>query len=110
MGLSNWFKNVVPNKKTAPLDHYKSGIHKAEKKDHQGAIEAYSRAIEHPATDDSLKSMALYNRALVLHVEDQNDEAVADLQKVIKMHGAHTKVKTAAKSKLNRINKRTGQK
>jgi len=110
MGLSDWFKKVLPSKTTTPMEHYKSGIDRAKKKDNEGAINAYSQAIDHPTTDESLKSMALYNRALVFHVEDKNDEAAADLEKVIKMHGAHAKVKTAARSKLNRINKRTGQK
>ena len=109
MGLSSWSKNVIGSKSTTALDHYKSGIVKAENRDHNGAIQEYSTTIDHPTADESLKSMALYNRALVLHVKDQNDEAVVDLQRVIKMHGAHTKVKAAAKTKLNRILKRTGQ-
>lgn len=109
MSLSGWFKNVFANKSGSALDHYKSGIVKAEKRDHNGAIEEYSTTIDHPSADESLRSMALYNRALVLHVENQNDEAVVDLERVIKMHGAHTKVKTAAKHKLDRIRKRTGQ-
>lgn len=109
MSLPGWLKNVFGGKKTTALDHYKSGIVKAEKRDHDGAIEDYSMAIDHPAADDSLKSMALYNRALVLHVKEQNESAMADLERVIKMHSAHTKVKNEARSKLDRIRKRTGQ-
>ena len=108
--MARWLKKFFSKKNTDALEYYKSGISKAENNNTNGAIEDYSKTIDHPTVNESLKSMALYNRALVYHVEKQNEEAVADLQRVIKMHGAHAKVKTAAKSKLVRIQKRTGQK
>ena len=108
MGLSNWFKNTFSKESTA-LKHYKTGIAKAEKRDNSGAIDEYTLTVDHALVDDGLKSMALYNRALVMHMEHRNEEAVADLECVIKMPRAHNKVKTAAKTKLKRILKRMGQ-
>ncbi|MCH2180067.1 MAG: hypothetical protein MK106_14815 [Mariniblastus sp.] len=108
MALSNWFKKPF-SKTTTALHHYKSGIAKAEKKDNLGAIEEYTLTVDHATVDEGLKSMALFNRALAMHMEHRNEEAVADLEKVINMKQAHNKVKTAAKTKLKRILKRMGQ-
>ena len=106
MGISDWFRQVFSGKPSA-MSFYKSGIKKAEKRDHVGAIADYTAAIEFPNADDQEKAMALFNRAVVLHAMREHDRAIEDLNVVLKMHGAHADIKSAASRKLDRIKRRT---
>jgi tetratricopeptide (TPR) repeat protein len=108
MGMFDWLKGQPKTKSAMVL--YKSGIKKAGKRDHDGAIQDYSDAIELSTASDKEKAMALYNRALVYHAVKENDKAIDDLNSVLTMHSAHSDIKSAATKKLERIKLRTGQK
>ena len=108
MSLTSWWKGKFAKEQTASA-LYKSGILHARKRKNQAAIDSYTAAIQFPGVNEELKSMALYNRALVLHAELEHERAVDDLDQVLKMHGAHGDVKKAAGIKLSKIKKRMGR-
>lgn len=85
---------------------YKRGMSKAQKHDHNGAIEDYSAAIEMPDVPLDVKAMAQYNRSLVYAAANDNAKAVGDLKGVLAMEELPTNVKTAAEEKLKRIKRR----
>lgn len=88
---------------------YKRGMAKAKKHDHQGAIEAYSSALEVPEKPSELKAMILYNRGLVYVASGMAQQGTEDLNAVLAMDDAAVNVKTAAQRKLARIDSRAGK-
>ena len=76
MNAFNWLSDRFSNR-GQPLPLYKRGMAKAEKHDHQGAIDDYTMVIGMPETPADVKAMALYNRALV-HVATGDDRKGVD--------------------------------
>lgn len=78
----------------------------AEKQDSQGAMSAYTTAIEHAEATDDVKAMALYNRALLFAAEGKTDQALADLEAVMDMPVPLREIKLAARRRLERLKNR----
>jgi tetratricopeptide (TPR) repeat protein len=88
------------------LSFYKKGMACAEKDDSQGAMSAYTTAIEHAGASEDVKAMALYNRALLFAAEGNNDRALADLTAVMEIPLPLYEIKLAARRRLERLRHR----
>ena len=88
------------------LSLYKKGMACAEKNDSQGAMSAYTAAIERPDATEDVKAMALYNRALLFAADGNTGRALADLNAVMDMPIALPDVKLAARRRLDRLKHR----
>jgi tetratricopeptide (TPR) repeat protein len=88
------------------LSLYRKGMACAEKQDSQGAMSAYTMAIQHAEASDDVKAMALYNRALLFAAEGNTDQALADLQAVMDMPIPLREIKLAARRRLERLRHR----
>jgi hypothetical protein len=88
------------------LPLFKRGISRTVNEDPQGAIEAYTLAIDHAGAPDDLKAMALYNRALLLAAGGKTADALADLHKVMEIPTSLTNIKLAARRRLERLQHR----
>ncbi len=108
MSVAEWFKRRFSKAPTA-MSLYKAGMEKAQQQDNDGAISNYSRAIELADCPVDVKAMALYNRAVVLAANKEIDQAIDDLNAVLKMNGASVKVQKAASQKLDKIRRRSGK-
>ena len=80
---------------------------RAKKHDHQGAIDDYTAIISLPDTSASMKAMALYNRALTYAAVADESQALADLSAVLSMPEAPVSVRTEARRKLVRMQRRS---
>ena len=80
------------------------------KRDHQGAIDDYTRAIGIPEAPADVKAMALYNRALVFAAARQQPQATEDLDTILATQGALPIVKTEARRLLVRMQRRSSAK
>jgi hypothetical protein len=75
--------------------------------DYDAAMDAYTAAIEMREAPADLKAMTLYNRALLYGAANQVPKAIQDLDAVLTMAGAPNKVKSAARQKLDRMQRRS---
>lgn len=82
---------------------YKRGLARVEKQDPHGAMDAFTSAIELPNAPDDVKAMALYNRALLFTGTGDLSKALADLNAVMTMPAALRSIKSAARRRLDRI-------
>lgn len=89
-----------------PFSFYQRGIKKANKLDHQGAIDDYTTTIEMPDTPEYMIAMALYNRALAHVSIGENQKGTEDLNAVLGIDHAPANVKTVARQKLARMEAR----
>jgi len=80
-----------------------AGMARAQRQDHQGAIDDYVAIIDVPNGPSDVKSMALYNRALVYAADGDDEKATDDLNLVLAMAKTPTEVKTEARRKLERM-------
>jgi hypothetical protein len=88
------------------MSFYKEGIACAEKHDAQGAMAAYTSAIETADSPEDVKAMALYNRALLFAAAGNTERALADLQTVIDLPIPQHDVKVAARRRVDRLRHR----
>lgn len=90
------------------LRNYKRGMSLARKRDHVGALAAYTAAIDSKSISDDVQAMALYNRALVFVASGDDLNGIDDLDAVLAMDGAMAtaNVRTMAKQKLAKIESR----
>jgi hypothetical protein len=79
---------------------------KAKKHDHEGAIDDYTATIDMDGIPPDVKAMALYNRGVVHAAAGNNPKAVDDLNAVLAMAEPLERVKTAARQKLVRMERR----
>lgn len=91
------------------LARYKRGMARANKRDHQGAIDDYTATIGMPETPPDVVAMVLYNRALVYVTMGDNVKGADDLEAVLAMNEALANVKTMAKQKLARMDFRSSK-
>lgn len=102
MKLFQWFREKFSVRGKA-LNLYRSGLIKAKKKDSDGAIEAYSQVINLLDAPKDIIAMALFNRGLVYVANEEPVKGKFDLNKVLEMSEAPTRVKDMAKQKLIRM-------
>lgn len=106
MSFFQWLKGGSRSK---ALAHYRQGMNKAAKRDHRGAIDAYSAAIDVPGAPADVKAMALYNRALVYVTAGDAAKGTADLKAVLAMPEAVAEMKMEARRKLVRIQRKASR-
>ena len=85
------------------LSLYKHGLACGESKDVQGALSAYTSAIELANAPDDVKAMALYNRAIIFTAEGATEKALTDLRAVMGLPVPLRVIKLAAKRRLERL-------
>ena len=105
MRLLKWLKSRCSNRGRC-LWIYSEAIAKAKKHDRKGAIDDYTAAIDMRDVPPDVKAMALYNRALGHTAAKDNHMAIDDLNAVLAMAEPLDHVKTAAKQKLVRMERR----
>jgi hypothetical protein len=76
------------------------------KHDQMGARDAYTAAINMPDAPADLRAMALYNRALLYAAANEISDAIQDLSEVLAMEASPHKVKSAARQKIDRMQRR----
>jgi len=84
----------------------KQGLACAMKHDRKGARDAYTAAIDMRDAPADLRAMALYNRALLFGASNEIPKTIQDLDAVLAMTAAPHKVKSAARQKLDRMQRR----
>lgn len=105
MNVFNWLIGHFTNRGRA-LSLYRRGMARANKHDHQGALEDYTSTIDSPDAPVDVKAMALYNRALVHVAAGDDQRGVVDLDAVIAMKESFVNVKTMARQQLLRMQRR----
>ena len=105
MNVIGWLTNCFSHRSKA-LSLYKRGMAKAKEHDHEGAIDDYTAAIDMHGIPSDVKAMALYNRGVVHAATGNNPKAIDDLNAVLAMAEPLENVKTAAKQKLVRMERR----
>jgi tetratricopeptide (TPR) repeat protein len=85
---------------------YKEGMARAEKQDVNGAMAAYTSAIETADAPDDIKAMALYNRALLFAAQGKTELALADLKIVLDLPIPQRDVKLAARRRVDGLQHR----
>ena len=88
------------------LSLYKRGLASAMKHDQKGARDAFTAAIDMRDSPADLRAMALYNRALLNGTANDFRKAIQDLNMVLAMPAAPPKVKSAARQRLDRLQRR----
>ena len=99
------FGRIWPRR--APFSFYHRRITKANKLNHQGAINDFTTTIEMPDTPEYMIAMALFNRALAHVSNGDNQKGKEDLDAVLEIDDAPVKVKTVTRQKLARMEART---
>ena len=105
MNLFKWW--IWPRSaRSDVMSLYKEGIALAEKHDAQGAMAAYTSAIERADAPDDVKAMALYNRALLFAAKGNTELALADLKTIMALPISPRDVKLAARRRVDRLQHR----
>ena len=86
---------------------YKRGLASAMNHDQKGARDAFTAAIDMRDSPADLRAMALYNRALLFGAPNEFPKAIQDLNAVLAMKASPQRVKSAARQKLDRMQRRT---
>ena len=89
------------------LSFYKRGLASAMNHDQKGARDAFTTAIDMRDSPADLRAMALYNRALLFGAPNEFPKAIQDLNAVLAMKASPQRVKSAARQKLDRMQRRT---
>ena len=83
------------------------GVEHAKAKRPEKALEIFNSLLTTPTLSASVRASALYNRALAYSALDEDDKAMADLQKVLTLPNVPDNVQSAAKSRIARVKKRS---
>ena len=70
------------------------------------AIEVYDALVSSQTTSPTMRSRALFNRALAYSSMKDDEKAIADLEQVVGMPGVPENVLTAARTQLIRVRNR----
>ena len=93
--ISSWF-----SKRGMAFWLYKRGLAKAKKRDHQGAIAAYTSTIGMQVMPPDVLAMVLYHRALEFLAIGDDRKGEDDLKAVLAMDELLVNEKTMARQKL----------
>lgn len=88
------------------LTFYRRGMVKAKEDDCSGAIHEYTLAIDMLAAPADVKAMALFNRALMYATNNSQLQAIADLKRILTMDDSLDGIKTEARRKLVRMERK----
>lgn len=78
----------------------------AKNKRPEKALDIYESLLKTHSLSSSLRARVLFNRALVHSALKNDEQALADLQEVLKLPEVPDNVQTAAKERLVRLHKR----
>jgi hypothetical protein len=106
MNVVRWFTGHFSSRGRA-LSLYQRGMRKARNHDHEGAIDDYTSVIDTPDASPDVKAMAQYNRALVYLATKNDPKAIEDLSLILAMQEMLVNIKTMARQKLTRIERRS---
>jgi hypothetical protein len=109
MSFFDWLCNCFSSEGKA-MKMYRKGMAKAKNRDHQGAIDCYTKATEVSDATSEVIAMVRYNRALVYIATQDTNLAVKDLDTVLCTPDISINLKTMAKSKRDRIDERADKK
>ena len=87
-------------------DQLLQAMEHAKAKRPEQALAIYNTLLKESKTRPEVRARALFNRALAHSSLDQDDKAVADLEKLLATPNIPENVQTAAKSQLLRVRKR----
>ena len=82
------------------------GVEHSKAKRPEKALEIFNSLLATPTLNATVRASALYNRALAYSAMDEDDKAMADLQKVLALPGCPENVQTAARTRMARLKKR----
>lgn len=82
------------------------GVEHSKAKRSEKAIEIFNSLLATPTLSPTVRASALYNRALAYSALDEDDKAIADLEKVLVLPGCPDNVQTAARTRMARVKKR----
>jgi tetratricopeptide (TPR) repeat protein len=82
------------------------GVEHAKAKRPEKALEIYNSLLATPTLSATVRASALYNRAMAYSALDDDEKAVADLQKALALPGLPENVQSAARTRLARLKKR----
>jgi hypothetical protein len=102
MKLFNWILGGWSHRQRV-MARYRQGMEYAKANDNQAALEEYTAVIEMVNAPVDIRSMALYNRAVVYSTMHNDAQATRDLEKVLETAGAAANVRLEAKRKLVRM-------
>ncbi len=105
MSFTDWVKSCFSRRGKA-VSLYRSGMAKANKRDHDGAIADYSAAIQVPNIPTDVKAMTLYNRALAYSAIHEDAKSAEDLAAVLELPGVPANIRTRAEERRERIRQR----
>jgi hypothetical protein len=88
------------------LSLYQRGLSSALKNDYKNARDAFNAVIDMRDVPAGLRAMALYQRALLFGAANKTSNAIQDLKAVLAMIDAPHRVKSAARQKLEREQRR----
>ena len=108
MNVIHWLKVWFSSRNNA-LSFYQRGMARVKSRDHAGATDAYSTAIELRASPLEVIAMALFNRELVFVASGEERRCIEDLGELLAMDMAPMNVKTQARAKLARIEDRSAK-
>ena len=106
MNALQWVANCFSQRSKA-ISHYRRGMGKAKKHNHQGAIEDYTVSLGIRDTPPDVLAMVLYNRALAYVAAGEARKGADDLEAVLGMKETLINVKTMARQKLARMESRS---
>ena len=104
MSAIDWLTGMFSRRAKAQ-SLFARAMEKAKNKDTDGALEDYGAVIRIEKSSSSLRSMAMFNRALAYSAAGQYDEAKVDLEAVLADKNTPANVRAAAKAKVERMRK-----
>ena len=99
--------NVGCRRAPAPRSVTAAGVVRARLGNHTAATDDYTFVVDAEDVEDDLRAMALYNRALTFHAAGKEREATDDLNQLLALPGATSRVKTEARRRLVRMERNT---
>ena len=105
MGMLESLLGVFSRRGTA-LSRYRSGMAHAKVREFQSAIKDYTHAIDADNVPKDVQAMAIYNRSLAYSSTGEDEQAAADLERLLQMKHLPDRIRTQALQRQHRITKR----
>lgn len=83
------------------------GVEQAKAKRPEKALEIFNSLLTTPTLSATVRASALYNRSMAYSAMNEDEKALADLQKVLTLPGLPDNVQSAARTRVARLKKRS---
>lgn len=107
MNIAKWWTSRFTIRGRA-LAQVRKGIECARSNDMENAVKFYTESIHSSETPMDVKATALFNRALIYNSTGKDPQAKVDLNQILAMKDALPEMKTAARQRLVRMQRKTG--